>query len=50
MLNKKATIIAGSSKPFFERALENIYQKLQADVSEAVDSNRLVKTAGQTGD
>ncbi|MFL0810566.1 MAG: DUF1631 domain-containing protein [Agarilytica sp.] len=28
MISKKAHIISGSSKPFFERALENIYQKL----------------------
>lgn len=30
MLKKQAKIISGSSKPFFERALENIYQKLNA--------------------
>ncbi|TVZ40024.1 uncharacterized protein DUF1631 [Alteromonadaceae bacterium 2753L.S.0a.02] len=28
MLTSKAKIISGSSKPFFERALENIFQKL----------------------
>lgn len=28
MLSSKAKIISGSSKPFFERALENIFQKL----------------------
>jgi hypothetical protein len=32
MLAKRAKIIAGSSKPFFERALENIFQKLNAQV------------------
>lgn len=30
MITKRAKIIAGSSKPFFERALENIFQKLNA--------------------
>lgn len=30
MIAKQAKIIAGSSKPFFERALENIFQKLNA--------------------
>ncbi len=30
MISKQAKIIAGSSKPFFERALENIFQKLNA--------------------
>lgn len=30
MMAKRAKIIAGSSKPFFERALENIFQKLNA--------------------
>lgn len=30
MISKRAKIIAGSSKPFFERALENIFQKLNA--------------------
>ncbi|MBR9912721.1 MAG: DUF1631 domain-containing protein [Gammaproteobacteria bacterium] len=30
MLWKKARVIAGSSKPFFERALENIFHKLNA--------------------
>lgn len=30
MMTKRAKIIAGSSKPFFERALENIFQKLNA--------------------
>ena len=30
MLAKKARIIAGSSKPFFDRALENIFEKLNA--------------------
>ncbi len=28
MITGKAKIISGSSKPFFERALENIYHKL----------------------
>jgi hypothetical protein len=28
MIGKRAKIISGSSKPFFERALENIFQKL----------------------
>jgi hypothetical protein len=31
MLAKRAKIIAGSSKPFFERALENIFQKLNSE-------------------
>ena len=30
MIAKRAKTIAGSSKPFFERALENIFQKLNA--------------------
>lgn len=30
MLSHKARVIAGSSKPFFERALENIFQSLNA--------------------
>lgn len=30
MIAKRTKIIAGSSKPFFERALENIFQKLNA--------------------
>lgn len=30
MLSHKAKVIAGSSKPFFERALENIFQSLNA--------------------
>ncbi len=30
MIGKQAKIISGSSKPFFERALENIFQKLNA--------------------
>ena len=30
MIKKQAKIISGSSKPFFERALENIFQKLNA--------------------
>lgn len=30
MIAKRARIIAGSSKPFFDRALENIFQKLNA--------------------
>jgi len=33
MIAAKARIIAGSSKPFFERALENIYQTLNDRVS-----------------
>ncbi len=34
MLEKRAKIIAGSSKPFFERALENIFQNLNAEAEE----------------
>lgn len=34
MLAHKAKVIAGSSKPFFERALENIFQSLNAKVDE----------------
>lgn len=33
MISKQAKIIAGSSKPFFERALENIFQKLNAQAN-----------------
>lgn len=34
MLAKKARVIAGSSKPFFDRALENIFQNLNAKAEE----------------
>lgn len=34
MIAKEAKIIAGSSKPFFERALENIFESLNARVAE----------------
>jgi len=34
MLAHKAKVIAGSSKPFFERALENIFQSLNAKAEE----------------
>ena len=34
MLSHKAKVIAGSSKPFFERALENIFQSLNAKAEE----------------
>ncbi len=34
MLAHKAKVIAGSSKPFFERALENIFQSLNAKAGE----------------
>ena len=37
MIQKKAKIIAGSSKPFFERALENIFQKLNAQAEAQMD-------------
>ena len=36
MLEKRAKIIAGSSKPFFERALENIFQQLNAQAEEQI--------------
>lgn len=39
MLNKRAKIIAGSSKPFFERALENIFQKLNAAAEDQQGDN-----------
>jgi len=35
MLSKSARIIAGSTKPFFERALEDIYQKMAAATAPA---------------
>jgi hypothetical protein len=35
MLTHKARVIAGSSKPFFERALENIFQSLNAKAEHA---------------
>lgn len=40
MIQGKAKIISGSSKPFFERALENIYHKLheQAEVAKKEES------------
>ncbi len=34
MLSHRARVIAGSSKPFFERALENIFQSLNAKAEE----------------
>lgn len=34
MLSHEARVIAGSSKPFFERALENIFQSLNAKAKE----------------
>ena len=37
MIAGKARVISGSSKPFFDRALENIFQKLNAQ-AEALDS------------
>lgn len=40
MLSHKAKVIAGSSKPFFERALENIFQNLNAKAEDITqDSN-----------
>ena len=45
MIAGSAKIISGSSKPFFERALENIYQKLneQAEASKTAGSADLAK-------
>lgn len=40
LLEKRTKIIAGSSKPFFERALENIFQKLNEEASEQSGENR----------
>ncbi len=39
MMAKRAKIIAGSSKPFFERALENIFQKLKAQAEAQEDDD-----------
>ncbi|WP_435783589.1 DUF1631 family protein [Cellvibrio sp.] len=39
MLSGRARIIAGSTKPFFERALENIYHTLNARADNAKASN-----------
>lgn len=39
MIAKRAKIIAGSSKPFFERALENIFQKLKAQAEAQENSD-----------
>jgi len=39
MLNKTARIIAGSAKPFLERALESIYQRMAA---KAIDSQPVI--------
>lgn len=43
MISGRAKIISGSSKPFFERALENIYQKLneEAETASAGDQNNV---------
>lgn len=35
MLDRKARVIIGSTKPFFERALENIFETMQSDSSRA---------------
>lgn len=45
MINGTAKIISGSSKPFFERALENIFHKLneKAKVSKTVGDEHLAK-------
>lgn len=40
MIAKRAKIIAGSSKPFFERALENIFQKLNAQAEAQTGGTR----------
>lgn len=40
MLTGKTKVIAGSSKPFFERALENIFQNLNAK-AEALNSDEI---------
>ena len=37
MIAGKARVIAGSTKPFFERALENIYQQLNARAAQTKD-------------
>jgi hypothetical protein len=34
MIAGRTLIIAGSTKPFFERALENIYETLNAQVND----------------
>ena len=38
MLARKARVIIGSTKPFFERALENIFETMQSDTSKASGS------------
>jgi len=45
MIKGTAKIISGSSKPFFERALENIFQKLneKAEASKATGDNDLAE-------
>jgi hypothetical protein len=40
MIAGKAKVIIGSTKPFFERALENIYQTLNARADAAKNSNQ----------
>lgn len=45
MIVGKAKIISGSSKPFFERALENIYQKL----NEQAESKKQEEASDQPG-
>lgn len=48
MIQGKAKIISGSSKPFFERALENIYHKLheQAEVAKQEETTESGETDG----
>ncbi len=48
MIEGKAKIISGSSKPFFERALENIYHKLheQAEVAKQEETTESGETDG----
>ena len=45
MISKEAKIISGSSKPFFERALENIFQKLNEKAGAPDGSKSVAETA-----
>ena len=43
MISKEAKVISGSSKPFFERALENIFQKLNEKAGQP-EEKKVVET------
>ncbi len=44
MISKDAKVISGSSKPFFERALENIFQKLNEKAGHSDNEHKAAET------